>query len=216
MDATQHHIPVSRTATYYTLGELGENTRRVWFVLHGYGQLAQQFIKKFAALDDGQTLVVAPEALSRFYLENGFEHVGASWMTREERELEIDDYVSYLDQLYQTIMPGGNVENIEITILGFSQGSATACRWLNRGMLRCDRLILWAGHFANGLSDLVSLDKLPKDSSYFVYGEQDQFLSKINVQEYLARLNVEAPDMQIIRYQGGHAINEHVLKTHFL
>ncbi|WP_247233523.1 alpha/beta hydrolase [Telluribacter sp. SYSU D00476] len=216
MDANKHHLPVSRTATYYTLGKLGENTRRVWFVLHGYGQLAQQFIKKFGVLDDGQTLVVAPEALSRFYLENGFEHIGASWMTREERELEIDDYVSYLDQLYQTIMSGGNMENIEITLLGFSQGSATACRWLDRGMISCDRLILWAGHFANGLTDLVSLDKLPKTNSYFVYGEQDQFLSKINVQEYMVRLNVEAPDLQIIRYQGGHAINEHVLKTHFL
>ncbi|GAB3179020.1 alpha/beta hydrolase [Telluribacter humicola] len=216
MDATKHHIPVSRTATYYTLGELGENTRRVWFVLHGYGQLAQQFIKKFGALDDGQTLVVAPEALSRFYLENGFEHVGASWMTREDRDLEIDDYVSYLDQLYHSVLQGGKLDNIEITVLGFSQGCATASRWLDRGMLRCDRLILWAGHFANGLTDLVSLDKLPQSNSYYVCGEQDQFLSKINVQEYLVRLNEEAPDLQIIRYQGGHAINEHVLKTHFL
>ncbi|HEV7348330.1 phospholipase [Telluribacter sp.] len=215
MDATKHHIPVARTATYYTLGELNANTKRVWFVLHGYGQLAQPFIKKFESLDDGQTLIVAPEALSRFYLEGSFEKIGASWMTREERELEIDDYVSYLDQVYQRVMQEAKVEDMEINLLGFSQGTATACRWANRGMIRCDRLILWAGHLANGLRDLLNPDRMPS-SCYFVYGAQDQFLSKIDLSTYLDKLAEEAPQMKIIPYQGGHAINEHVLKTHFI
>lgn len=215
MDATKHHIPVARTATYYTLGHLDSDTRQVWFVLHGYGQLAQQFIKKFEKLDDGQTVVVAPEALSRFYLEGGTGQVGASWMTREERELEIDDYVSYLDRLYQSVMQDLKTENIKVTLLGFSQGTATACRWLNRGMLRCDRLILWAGHFDNGINDLVSPDRIPA-ASYFVYGAQDQFLSKYDTTTFLDQLQKDVPSMKVIPYQGGHAINEHILKTHFL
>ena len=31
-------------ARYYKLGELNANTKQVWWVLHGYGQLAQFFV----------------------------------------------------------------------------------------------------------------------------------------------------------------------------
>jgi predicted esterase len=214
MEATQHHLSVARTATYYTLGELSENTRHVWFVLHGYGQLAQHFIKKFECLPNDHTAVIAPEALSRFYLESSFEKVGASWMTREDRELEIDDYVAYLDQLYQRVSQEAASPELQITLLGFSQGTATACRWLNRGMVPCHRLILWAGHFTNGLSDLISPDCVPA-ATYFVYGAQDQYLTRIDTSTYLDQLTQEVPHLQVIPYQGGHAINDHVLKTHF-
>ncbi len=64
----EHHISVTRTARYYTLGEISRGVAEVWFVCHGYGQLAERFIRHFAALDDGTRLVVAPEALGRFYL----------------------------------------------------------------------------------------------------------------------------------------------------
>ena len=63
----KHHLKVSRTARYFTLGELNEQTKNVWFVCHGYGQLAEYFIRNFEAINDGENLIVAPEALSRFY-----------------------------------------------------------------------------------------------------------------------------------------------------
>jgi len=64
----EHHLTVERTARYFTIepGEAG--AREVWLVCHGYSQLAERFLRQFAALDDGRRLVVAPEALSRFYL----------------------------------------------------------------------------------------------------------------------------------------------------
>jgi len=61
----EHRITVSRSARYFTLGR---PDREVWFVLHGYGQLAARFLRHFEPLDDGTRLMVAPEALSRFYL----------------------------------------------------------------------------------------------------------------------------------------------------
>jgi hypothetical protein len=39
-------------ARYYKLGEINKDTVQVWFVLHGYGQLAQYFLRKFR--DNGQ------------------------------------------------------------------------------------------------------------------------------------------------------------------
>jgi hypothetical protein len=60
-------------------------------VTHGYGQLAKTFIRRFEPIMDAQTLVVAPEGLSRFYW-GGFDGpVVASWMTREDRLDEIAD-----------------------------------------------------------------------------------------------------------------------------
>src|SRR5438477_56805 len=82
---------------------------------------------------------VAPEGLSRFYLtESPAERrVGASWMTREDRLHEIDDYVRYLDGVYGNVVP----RNARVTALGFSQGTATVCRWAGLGSSRIDRLI---------------------------------------------------------------------------
>ena len=92
----ERHIRVARTGRYHTLGEAGANLREVWFVCHGYRQLGRRFLPRFAELDDGTRRIGAPEALSRFYLhdpETGHGKdvpIGATWMTREDRENEID------------------------------------------------------------------------------------------------------------------------------
>ena len=95
----QHHLTISRNVRYATLGEVGDELRQVWFVCHGYGQLAHRFLRSFSALDDGSRLVVAPEGLSRYYVDHAERKVGASWMTTEDRLTDIADYVAYLDGL---------------------------------------------------------------------------------------------------------------------
>ncbi len=143
--ALEHHLTVQRTARYYTIGELTDQTRNIWFCLHGFGQLAQYFSRKFADLDDGQTLVVVPEGLSRSYLNGDYKRVGASWLTREDKQHELDDTLNYLNVLYDQLLNGRNSASFHITLLGFSQGAAMASRLLNSGHVRADRLILWAG-----------------------------------------------------------------------
>src|SRR4029077_15895909 len=107
LNMDEHHITTRRTARYYTLGQAGPSTREVWFVCHGYGQLAGRFLEKLRVLDDGggRRLLVAPEGLSRFYLSESHaeRRVGACWMTREDRLAEIDDYVQYLDAVYAAV-----------------------------------------------------------------------------------------------------------------
>jgi predicted esterase len=67
----EHHLTVERTARYYTIEPGEEGAREVWVACHGYSQLAERFLRQLAALDDGRRLVVAPEALSRYYLHVG-------------------------------------------------------------------------------------------------------------------------------------------------
>src|SRR5881628_153311 len=133
----EHFLSTSRTARYFTLGHLRDATE-LWLVCHGYGQLASRFLERFRPLETQRRCIVAPEGLSRFYLtEHPTElRVGASWMTREDRLHEIDDYVRYLDALYREVL--GRVEGpaARVTALGFSQGTATVSRWAALGQSR--------------------------------------------------------------------------------
>ncbi|MPR32646.1 alpha/beta hydrolase [Salmonirosea aquatica] len=213
--ATAHSLTVTRSARYFTLGEMSERTRHVWFVLHGYGQLAEYFIRKFEKISDEQTYVVAPEALSHFYLNGNSGRVGASWMTREDRLSEIDDYVAYLESIYKAVFLNHSPDSLRITLLGFSQGTATACRWLDRGRLRCDRLILWAGYFANGIREVIDSNRLPPQDTHYVYGNRDEYLTQLNLTEYLESLQTELPFLKVLEYPGGHAIDTEVLSSRF-
>ncbi len=147
----ERHITVPRTARYYTLGEPGARTTEVWFALHGYGQLAAAFLSALEPLDDGSRLIVAPEALSRFYLGGvgsraaAERAVGAAWMTREDRLAEIDDQVRYLDAVTRRCSPASRPITPRVCVLGFSQGTTAAARWLALGTARVERLILWGG-----------------------------------------------------------------------
>src|SRR5215211_5481963 len=136
-------LAVRRTARYLTMGVPSPATRELWYVCHGYGQLAAEFIRDFAVLDDDSRLVVAPEALNRFYKNpepsrHRIGGVGATWMTSEARELEIDDYVAYLDDLHahltaDAVAGGADPDSLRVRVLGFSQGAATAARWVALG-----------------------------------------------------------------------------------
>ena len=220
---TEHHLTVQRTARYYTIGELTENTTHVWFCLHGFGQLASYFSKKFTGLDDGKTLIVVPEGLSRLYLNGEYKRIGASWLTREDKQHEINDFITYLNALYDTILNGRNRDakprkTLHITLLGFSQGAAAVCRWLNGGSagpahIRADRLILWAGFFSNGIADVIDPAKLAGVETHYVYGTQDEFFELIgDVAACKARLLADVPNLKITAFEGGHRVEPEVLR----
>src|SRR6202007_1819496 len=112
---------------------------------------AARFLRHFEVIDDGARLIVAPEALSRFYIEDpaGGSHadakIGATWMTREDRLSEIDDYIGYLDALAAQLAQDFDLSRARVVALGFSQGVATVCRWVERGATRVDEVVLGAG-----------------------------------------------------------------------
>jgi predicted esterase len=200
-----HHIPVTKTARYYTLGTLGEQTREVWFVIHGFAQLAEQYISEFAALDDWTRFFVAPEALNKFYLRVGKPEVGATWMTREDREHEMADYIAYLNTVYDLIPLAGY--HTKIVILGFSQGVATASRWAYRNIRRIDTLIFYAGEPGNELQNKESISAFDQTKNYFIWGTEDQFVNEQNIQQFKDML----PHFEFISFAGKHEINTQVL-----
>ena len=62
--------------------------------------LSEYFVKKFECIINETTLVIAPEATNRFYLRDNYTRVGASWMTKLDKEQEINDNILFLDKLF--------------------------------------------------------------------------------------------------------------------
>lgn len=212
MEAHEHRIRVPRTARYFQLGELAQ-ARRLWLVCHGYGQLAPYFIRHFrlaAELVPG-TVVVAPEGLSKFYLQGNGGRVGASWMTSEDRLTEIEDYSAYLDQLLARLRAECPAD-VLVTVLGFSQGATTVSRWLLRSTFVPDHLVLWAGTFPTDVEPAAAaalLRSLPRLS--FVCGDSDSYLPEARVHEHLAWLRQHGARPEAVRFEGTHELKSELI-----
>jgi predicted esterase len=212
----EHHLTVERTARYFTIEPGEDGPREVWFVLHGYGQLAERFLRPFEALDDGTRLIVAPEALARFYVHpepppSGAGHVGASWMTREDRLSEIADNVAYLDALARHVFRRFARERVALRALGFSQGAFAAARWAAQGTTPVDQLILWGGSLPPELDvrEAPNLGRLPV---LIVWGEGDQYYDHGKVAHDERRLADAGITCRVITFAGGHQLSREVLQ----
>ena len=202
-----HHITVTKTARYYTLGTLSNQTREIWFVIHGWAQLAEQYLNEFKSMDDGTRFFIAPEALNKFYIRTGKPEVGATWMTREDREAEMGDYVAYLNTLYDSFPLAGHTA--KIVVLGFSQGVATVSRWACQNPRKIDTLIFYAGEPGNELQNPTSIAAFDKTKNYFIWGSQDQFVNELNIQRFKDML----PNFEFISFDGKHEIETGVLSV---
>ena len=221
----ERHLEVVRTARYWVLGEEVATPREVWIVLHGYRQLAGRFLNRFKPLADGTRRIVAPEALSRFYADltpgrhGPGAQVGASWMTREDREHEIADHVRYLDRLADVLVPesappAGAPGPVlpRLVVLGFSQGVAAAARWTVLGRTRPARLILW-GDFVPPDLDLAAAARAWRDTEVvLVRGRRDHVFADPKAGEAEAeRLRAAGLEPRRVGYDGGHDTDPRVL-----
>ena len=208
MDSFVNHIKVTRTARYYILGDNSLPPEILIYVLHGYGMKAKKFIHEFENLIKPGVWVIAPEGLSRFYQKGFSGEVVASWMTSDDRLLEIDDYVAYLDAVHNSVVSG---KHTKVIILGFSQGAATASRWITKGNVNPEEFVIWGGEFAFDVTNLPS--KLPKIR--LVHALQDEFISHQSFLEQSRRLELAGFEVEKLEFEGTHAIEKEILSNVF-
>lgn len=203
------HLRLRTTRYGHVYGLGAADAPEVWLVLHGYGQRADRFLRRFRDVAGPERRVVAPEGLSRFYLDDQYEKVGASWMTREDRQEEIADQLAWLD----TVVAAVTEDHSRLTVLGFSQGAPTAGRWLLRGRGRAERLICWGA----GLPHDVDLERarlrLEGVELVLVVGDDDPFLTPDRVSGERERLEAAGLRARWMSYRGGHDIDPAVLGT---
>lgn len=209
----EKNISFQISTRYFTLGTISDRTKRIWLVLHGYGQLAQYFIRNFDILDDGCNYIIAPEGLFKFYLHGFSGRVGATWMTKEDRLRDIDNNIKYLNCIYEKEIVPILKDGYEINLLGFSQGCATLARWVLQDHMCFDKLIFWAGTLPPDLNRQEATAKFRNKKIFLVYGTDDPFLKPDTMEQVLntnRSLNIEPT---IIRFEGAHKIDQVVLKN---
>ncbi|MFK7936234.1 MAG: alpha/beta hydrolase [Saprospiraceae bacterium] len=205
-----HKLQVQRTAHYFTLGTPGDHIENVWFVIHGYGQLAKTFIHNFSDLDDGKTLVVAPTGLNYFYWDRFTGNPVATWMTKENRLDEIADYCNYLQQLFNLYI-SQLPDNVTINILGFSQGVQTTMRFLHAKQPYFHRLILWAGILPDDLDLTPQRDYFAAKDIHFIYGTEDEFIKEKYVKMQLELVEKNELEVEVHTFEGKHKVKREAL-----
>jgi predicted esterase len=218
---TTESVTVQRTATVALLGSQASGVRELWYVLHGYGSLATDFLGDFVAIDDGARWIVAPEALSRFYLEdvqtrvrnkNANAKIGASWMTKHERESEIEDYIAYLNTVHRVMhtRAGGQAK---VTVLGFSQGAAAASRWVASGGVNAARLVIWGSSIAPEIDLATAGSPIRAPETVMVVGTKDVFATPKVVEAEFARMRAANFPFRSLSFEGGHRMDDDTLRA---
>jgi dienelactone hydrolase len=201
-----HYFQTAKTARYYLLGDTTHATE-VWVCLHGYGMLPKYWLRKLQPLLTPGVLVVVPEALSRFYLDDTHQRVGASWMTREDRLTDVVDYVAYLDGLLRHLQASLPNMPAHVNVLGFSQGAATAWRWVAQGQASVEHLVIWAGEVP---CEECPLPRHPVRMS-LVCGQEDPYFPKARWEAHAALLQAQGYAPQRFTFAGGHTLHAQVL-----
>ncbi|MEM0939444.1 MAG: hypothetical protein AAF600_07145 [Bacteroidota bacterium] len=197
------YLKFSSKAPYYSLGELSNKTERIWLVFHGYGQLAEYFIKKFEKLDLMKNFIIAPQGLSKYYLKGVYGRVGASWMTKEDRLTEIENQCSYIDAVLNQF----DISGKQLVYFGFSQGSATMGRYAAHAKIPFQKMIIWAGTFPPD-TDTEDWKYLKGDEKIFYYiSKEDHFFKKeIVAQQNGVVKKALGKEPELHWYNGGHRV----------
>jgi len=95
-----------------------------------------------------------------------------------------------------------------VTALGFSQGTATVCRWTALGSSRIDRLVVWGGEVPPDLD----LKRLRVPSLTLVYGTRDEFFTPKIIAATESRLREHKIAYDLVPFDGGHEIYDATLR----
>ena len=204
MNPAEKQVSYQIKNSYSTLNSYTEKTKNVWVVFHGIGYLSRYFLKYFKHLDPQENYIIAPQAQSKYYLNDKYRHVGASWLTKENTEAETENVLNYLEEVYKA----EDLQNAPNLILfGYSQGVSVAARWVARNKTQCDHLILHSGGLPKELQpeDFKFLDQTKVT---MIYGTKDEYLNSEKLETEQARARELFGDrLEIISFEGGHEVN---------
>jgi len=206
MNTKENLIAYESNNSYSTLNELSDKTKNVWMVFHGIGYLSRYFLKYFDELAADENYIIAPQAPSKYYLNNEYKHVGASWLTKDTTHIAMGNVLNYLDNIYKKeSVP----EHCNLVILGFSQGVSVAMRWVARSKINCNQMVLYAGGIPVELkfNDFAFLAKTTKLK--VIVGDADEYLTPERMQ--LEKLKIESlfpGRAELITFAGKHEIKK--------
>lgn len=212
MNSKEKEILYQTTNSYSTLNTLTNTTKNVWLVCHGMGYLSRYFLKYFTDLNQKENYIIAPQAQSKYYTPPKLRHVGASWLTKENTIKETENVIKYLDAVLEAEQIPAN---LNLIVLGYSQGVSVALRYVAQRQLKCSQIVMMSGGIPKELvaPDFDFLDKQTKIS--LIYGTNDEFLDENRVlQEKNRAFELFGQcDLRIIPFEGSHEVKKELLNN---
>lgn len=204
MNSQEKEITYKTSSSYSTLNELTERTKTVWFVCHGMGYLSRYFLKYFKGLNTDENYIIAPQAPSKYYIQPKM-HVGANWLTRDDTGTGMLNILNYFDSVFEAEkIP----KDINLIVLGYSQGVSVAMRYLAQRQLQCNQLVLHSGGIPKELTanDFKNLSKDTKVK--LIYGTEDEYLDEARILIETERAKELFGNLvTILPFEGKHVVN---------
>ncbi len=162
---------------------------------HGYGESAQDHLQALANIPGSEHWsFLAMQALHPFYKKNG--EVVASWMTKLDRDLAIEDNLEYVRAVLAT-----EGMDLPIVAIGFSQGVAMAYRAAASVVRRPLAVVALAGDVPPELA-ADDLSRIPR--ALIGRGTGDDWYDEEKLGKDLERLSAAGVDVKVVRFAGGH------------
>ena len=212
MSLEEKKVSYQTTNTYETLNTLTDKTKNVWIVLHGIGYLSKYFISYFNELNADENYIIAPQAPSKYYLKSNYKYVGASWLTKENRILETENVLQYLDAVFASEQIP---DNCKLIIFGFSQGVSIATRWVASRQLKCAKLVLYAGGITKELtSDDFKCIHTHNTEVDVLVGDKDQYLNEEVLKRETKMIeNLFQGKARLQIFEGGHEMKKALINS---
>lgn len=210
MSSIEKQSSYSTTNTYSTLNTVGDKTKNVWIVFHGIGYLSRYFINFFDALDADENYIIAPQAPSKYYLNGQYKHVGASWLTKENTETEIENVLKAIDSV---IEKEAISSDLNVIVFGFSQGVSIAARWVAKRKIRCNQLVLYAGGITKELkTEDFEFLQVNKTKVTAIVGDNDEYLTPERMESENKRIDALFQERAVnLTFKGGHEIKKDIV-----
>ncbi|WP_349663613.1 esterase [Cellulophaga lytica] len=212
MQPTEKEVTYTTTNSYATLNSLTKDTKNIWLVCHGIGYLSRYFLRYFNELNSKENYIIAPQAPSKYYLNNKYTHIGASWLTRENTVTETKNVIAYLNKVY---LAENIPEHCNFIVLGYSQGVSVVTRWLAQEKIECSHIVLYAGTMPNELSktDFTYLNNNKTKTTYIV-GDEDAFFDEDRKKAEKIRIkNIIDPNTNFITFKGAHEVKKEIINS---
>ncbi|MCH7667327.1 MAG: phospholipase [Acidobacteria bacterium] len=167
---------------------------------HGYGENAERLLEAIVEIPGVSTWHVASlQALHPFYNSKTGEVV-ASWMTKLDRELAIEDNIQYVARALEQVEKRLEIEGPTV-FLGFSQGTAMAYRAAGSAGHACDGLIALTGDAPAEITD----PSICVPSRVLIgRGTDDPWYDEAKMESDLARLQGRGIEVEVCVFEGGH------------
>jgi predicted esterase len=198
MQFTEYSIEVTIHGRYLLDGRGAGKPMLVGF--HGYGESAEMELNRLRSVSGSDRwIVLVIQGLHRFYRRRSDEVV-ASWMTRQDRELAIQDNCSYVAKVVDTVTKQCDATG-PLVLSGFSQGVAMAFRAAATLGKRVRGVIALGGDVPPEIEPAV-LSRIP--AVLIGSGNKDEWYTAEKVASDERRLRSAGVNLQVCSFDGGH------------